>query len=632
VKLARRAGLAALLALAPALGAYAQAAQPTTARSEQPPDVPAGDARIVGRVLQGAENTPVPDVEVILYSLAPDGMPGLRRTRSGADGAFAFEGVSSTANVAYLVGARHRDIPVPGGRIELAPGQRVASADIHVAELTSDMSSVHVRSQTLRLLREAAGLRIEETFEIEVSGDEIAFVPARERRRKPPGLLATLPAGASDFQMPLGVIPDGLERRGAAHRYFGPFYPGKQDLSWSYRLARGEPLPEGTRFRFEFTPADGVESFHVLVPAGTGAFDAPGLANVGAADRGGRAATRFSVAHPAGALTMTLDVPAAHVDPNAISVHEVQIVLHADDAAISVQETHAVSASGNALLVGTPETPLLRVPLPPDASDVRFGSEAAGLAFAPHPDGGVAVLGSHAPGDATVQIAYRVPVGAGGARLARDFALRVPLLRMFVADTGRSVPSSERLHRARPVRTEDLNYLALEAFDVAAGEEVVLALDPLPPRGAGSPLAARALAVGVGLGLLAWVAWPIIRRLWTSESVEASDAVAPIERAASPEREAIYDAIRDLDHDFETAKVSAEDHARLREELRVRAAELIRAEESAPAVAAAAASAAGGASRPTPDAQRACARCGAEAATAHRFCASCGAPLEAPAA
>jgi hypothetical protein len=368
------------------------------------------------------------------------------------------------------------------------------------------------------------------------------------------------------------------------------------------------------RFRFEVTPAAGVETIAVLVPAGAGAFDAPQLANAGPGEDNGRAITRFTAAHPRGPLICSLVAPAARVDPSAVRVPEVQILLQADDAAVSVRETHVINATGDALLLGTRESPLLRVPLPRDANDVRFGSEAPGLAFEADAHGDVEVLGSLSPGPAPIQIEYRVPVGEEGARLSRRFGVRVPLLRIFVADTGRIAPRSDRLHRARPVRTEDLNYLALEAFDVAPGEEVALTLDRLPPRGAAGAAPARLLAALLGLGLLGWAALPFVRRAGASAG-ESAPAAEP----AHSEREALYAAIRDLDHDFETAKLSAEDHARLRSELRQRAAALIRVEE-------------GGVPASAPAEPRVCPRCAAAAAPEHRFCASCGAPLGAAAA
>jgi hypothetical protein len=612
----RRALLAAL-SLACALHAPALA-------QDAPPDVPAGEARIVGRVLQGDANRPVPGVEVVLYSLAPDGTPGVRRTQSGAGGEFAFEKVSSTANVAYLVGARHQGIPVPGGRVVFAPGQTSASADIRVADLTRDMSGVRIREHTLRLYREADGLRVEETFAIEQQGAAIAYVPAAERARGKPGLHAQLPRGARDFRMPLGVIPEGLARDESAVRYYGPFYPGMQDLVWAYRLAGGEPSADGMRFTFEVAPAPGAESFAVLVPEGFTGLEAAGLTAQGSFDDGGRRVTRYAAARPAARYALALSAPVARVDPNAVVVHEVQIVLNADDAAIDVNETHVLAVGGDGLVLGTPQSPLLRVPIPANASDIRFGSDARGLEFAENPDGGVDVLGSASPGEIPVQVAYRVPVAEGDARLARRFGTKVALLRVYLADTGRLVPSSPRMHRSRPVRTDDLNYLALEAFDVAAGEEVALALEPLPPRRTASPRAVRTIAALAAVAVVAWLFAPVALRGGAAASV-----AQPPEDPEHGERAALYQAIRDLDHDFETGKVSADDHAQLGADLRARAAVLLRAEESEGVLREPMGSDPNGSLAAS---ERVCASCRAPAAPEHRFCPSCGAPLGASAA
>jgi len=203
---------------------------------------------------------------------------------------------------------------------------------------------------------------------------------------------------------------------------------------------------------------------------------------------------------------------------------------------------------------------------------------------------------------------------------------------VFVADTGRLAPRSERLHRRRPLRTSDLTYLHFEAFEVAAGEEVALEIGQLPPSARGS----GTLALGLALAAAAGAAWLLISplRLRSTEGAGAPEAELSLARR---EREALYEAIRDLDHDFETGKVAAEDHARLGDELRGRAAVLLGQERSrAPAT---------GASSPVPPgAQRAHARsdlasgerrnecgvCQAPADPSHRFCAQCGAALPAP--
>lgn len=582
------------------------------AQPEAPPDVPAGQARIRGRVLLGAASAPVPGVEVVLYALSAEGIPGLRRAESDAAGGFAFENISNAREIAYLVGARYQGIPVPGGRVSFAPGQMSASADIRVAELTSDASSVRIREQTLRLYREAGGLRVEETLAIENSSAQIVYAREPERARAAPGVRATLPANASDFRMPLGVIPEGLARAGAALRYYGPFYPGAQDLVYAYRVPALREDAEGARYALSLVPAAGAEKLAVLMPGGFGALEAPALANAGPADDAGGAVTRYELAAPRAAVALAFSAPAARIDPSAISVLEARIVLHADDAAISVSETHVLEVRGEGLLLGTAETPLLRLPLPPDASDIRFGAEAPGLEFAAQPGGAVAVLGSVSPGEVEVQLSYRVPVGEH-TRLERSFATRVALLSVYIADTGRLAPSSERLHRAKPVRTEDLSYLALEAFDVAPGERVALQLDALPPRAGLGP---RASQIAGALGALLVIAFVLVPLLGAGPAGDASADREP----GRNEREAIYDAIGDLDHDFETGKVSADDHVRLRDELRERAVALLREEHGAAASREPA----------TPSAAaRTCARCGAAASAAHHFCAQCGAPLAA---
>jgi hypothetical protein len=84
------------------------------------------------------------------------------------------------------------------------------------------------------------------------------------------------------------------------------------------------------------------------------------------------------------------------------------------------------------------------------------------------------------------------------------------------------------------------------------------------------------------------------------------------------EREAVMRSIRDLDEDFETGKLEAEDHSRLRDELRARAVTLLRAERegAAPAAARTAAS-------------ERCPGCNGAVRAGDRFCPACGARLRA---
>jgi len=99
------------------------------------------------------------------------------------------------------------------------------------------------------------------------------------------------------------------------------------------------------------------------------------------------------------------------------------------------------------------------------------------------------------------------------------------------------------------------------------------------------------------------------------EPHEPSTAPVP---STSAERASLYAAIRDLEDDFETGKVSAEDHDAMRSELRGQAGELLRAERAAATP-----------SEPVASAD-ACSECGGRVTPDARFCSQCGAKLVAP--
>jgi len=641
----RRAGFA-FLGLALAGAAFAVSAGLAFAQTAfgqpAPPDVPPGPARIEGVVLRAENGAPVAGTEVALYALTAEGVPGLRHGTSDAAGRFVFENIASDPAIGWLVGARFRGVAFPGGRVEFAPGETVARIEVRVDEPTRDPRAVRVSEHRVRLVREPGGLRAIETLALQNHAANTYFVPADARVGARPAVVSALPAGAAGFQMPLGVIPDGLVRRGAELRWYGPVLPGAQELSWSWTIAAGAPAAAAGPERFAFalsvparterlvlTVADQDAVLEATGPSA--ALEAPGLSGPEPAEVDGRSVRRWTLeAPPAGALALRLSLPPARIAPGAVSLSEVRVVVQLDDAALDVTETHTLRIDGDTHVLGTAETPLLRIPLPDGATQLRFGSDAPGLELAPHREGGLAVLGSVAPGAAKVELGYQLARGEPPARLVRTLAARTPVLTIFVADSGRLAPRSERLHRRRPLQTNDLTYLHFEAFEVEAGETVELELGALPARARGQ----EKLALGLVLGAAAAAAWLLTRPLRDGPRAGASLSQAGAELGASRrEREALYEAIRDLDHDHETGKVAAEDHERLRDELRARAAALL-AEERATAQSASepvskpgsSGRAASGASVGT----SVCSACGARAEATHRFCAHCGAALHTP--
>ena len=184
------------------------------------------------------------------------------------------------------------------------------------------------------------------------------------------------------------------------------------------------------------------------------------------------------------------------------------------------------------------------------------------------------------PGESIVALRYHLPAPDGAVALALRFPLQLPLLSVFVSDTGVRA-DTDRMHRRRSFRTDDRSYLHLEAFQVGAGEAVDLALSRLTPRRPLPMLARAGFAV-----LLAAVAVAFLIAPLRSRDAEPALLSRRASHAAA-ERESVLAALRDLEEDFATGKLDPEDHAQMRTELRARAVALLAAERDAPAPAAA---------------------------------------------
>lgn len=585
------------------------------------PDVPAGAGRLVGTIQNADAPTQVAGVEVLLYALPPSGTPGLRRARSDAQGDFVFEGIANDPETAYLIGARYAGIPYPGERISFTEGQQELKVTVRVGEPTESAKAIAVTESQLEVAWAGGRLGVAELLRFENRGDRTAFVAAARRTEAGPLLRATLPAGAEEFEIPLGIQPEGLVREGAELRFYGPVYPS----SWPGPLAR----EQGLAFQYTLPSTGGPAKIEKVFPSGAERVvvitqvGGPKVAVAGAREEAapapaepaaGGAPTRRLVVDrvpPGGRVTLRIELPETRVDPDAVRLDETRIFLELDDAALQVQEQHMLHVSGDLPVVGENGAPLLAIPLPEGAVDVRFDRDAFALGLAPDDGVGAVLHGPLPPGESSVQISYHLPLTSGEAIFEKRVGRTLPLLSIYVADTGIRV-ASERLHRRRPVKTTDRTYLALEAFQVDPGETVRLALAPLGPP-LQLPRYALFAAVALAAGVIASFLFAPLRGAGTREALP--------EDGTRSEREAVYASLRDLEHDHETAKLSDDDYASMRGELRARAAALLRA---AGATTSAQTNVAAPASAPQ---ALACSACAAPARAGDRFCAQCGATL-----
>jgi hypothetical protein len=598
-------GLAALLL--PAAPLRAQAAHPDI--EAKVPDVPSGPATIHGRVVHLERPAAAAGVEVVLYALPASGIPGVRRGTTDAHGEFRFEGISNDPSVAYLVGARFGDVPFPGARVSFAKGETDHAVEVRIADATSDPGGIEVTASSLRLERSGVKVGVDESHRLRSASQRVYYVPPARRASTPPGFLATLPEGAGDLAFPLGVKPEGVVVKGREIAFYGPIYPGDQELSFHYTVSEEaartirKPFPSGTRDARVLLPASGMQlEGKALRPAGKSQVEGHDFRSFDA----GRLA-------PGATLAFAVALPPARTDASALSFDESRLFLELDGASLLVREEHHLRVAGDTPVVAPHGSELLQLPLPEDASDLRFASEDTALGLAASDDG-LVLQGPLPPGESTLELMYRVPLRDGSVTLDRRFEKPLPLLSVFIADSGLRV-QSERLHRRRPVRTEDRTYLYLEGFDIEPSETVSLHLSPLPPRSAPGRLGDALFLALTAAAAVGFLTGPLRRRAGGEMAEEEP------EPASRRERVSLYAALRDLEQDFETGKVSEEDYRTLRDDLRARAAALLQQEREAQPRAAA--------SLRLVEAPH-CPACGATPRSGDRFCAACGARLAEP--
>lgn len=590
--------IARTIALALLVAAAAAAAQET-------PDVPRGPATLRGRLVHESRPEAAVGVPVVLYALSPHGEAGLRRSESDAEGRFVFEGIANDPGMVYLVGARLGAIPF-GARTAFAAGELSREVEIALSDPSTDTSRTTAGTPQLRIERGCTHLRVQQQQPIENAGDAVVYVGTEEREGREPLFAVELPEGASELETPLGAYGDGLEREGRTVRFWGPLYPGEQTIQFSYGL----PLA-GERMALRLGFPSGAPGVELISPQEGarlhGAALAPGP-DVEVADTT-YTSQRAGPLAAGGVLEVEVEVGAGGPSPR-VRVPEARIWIEADDAALDVNEQHRIEVDGEGPLTAGPGGPLLCLPLPEGAKGLRFSGSSLDLGLTRDPSGALAVRGPLPAGESMLALRYRLPVTAEPAVFERHFATAVDLLTVLVADTG-IVPRTERLHPRRPMRTDDRSYLHLEAFSLEPGEPVALRLERLEARGGLS----RVAAAGV-VGVLAVFALGVL-----IAPLRGQGPGEPFrdESVVQAEREAVYRSIEDLDHDHETGKLSDEDHARMRAELRARAVALLRAERDA------AAPETPQAADPAP-----CPRCATPARAGDRFCSQCGAALGGP--
>jgi len=609
-------GVIAWLAVLAAGGAIAQAPPQVTAPGGEVPPVPSGEGTIRGSIVLPGDPSAGADLPVALYALRPNGQPGLSGSHTDADGRFVFENVSTDASTVYLVGTQYREVPF-GHRVTFQEGQRAVDVEVSLRRISDDASSVLVVSSVYKLDWVGSQLFVQVSHQIRQPVDTVVFTPEAERSDARPPLTARLPEDVAEFIDGQGGLGAGLERAGEELRYWGPVYPGDQEVRYGFLVdgpaAGGDPeaAQADRALELSWVLPDGSGEVQILTPDGDARPLAQGLRELDErSELDGVSYVRSTLGgvSPGGLVALALPIPASSTDATSLSIARADYWIDVDDTAMRVTAELNLEVDGASRLLADGETALLNFPFPDGAEFLGLSGAAQSIGVAPGPDGGLVVRGPLPPGRSVMGFRYQAPMRNGAARLDLDFDRPVGLLNVLVADSG-VIVESERLHKRRPFRSGTRLYLHREAYQIAAGEPVPIELVPFE-RGE----MPRALSTGIALAVAAAAAAYLVVPLRRAR--QAGERRDPLVSEWAVEREAVYDALRDLEHDHETGKVDDADYARMQGELRASAVELMRREQqsSAPAEAAAAT----------------CPGCGARTGPGWRFCSECGAHLEAP--
>jgi hypothetical protein len=541
-----------------------------TANTAPPP--PAGNGALTVRVLHEADPSEAVGIAIALYALSSDGTPGFANGETDSEGVFTFSGISTDPGIVYLVGARFKEIPF-GERVTFAQGETEARVDIEVMAPTDRIAGVAIEELRIRIDWMGDRIVLHEILRLSSTGDRVVQLPANDPARS----IVSRPVGPSAFDFSAGStsIGDGLALAEDQVRFWGPLYPGEQRIEYQYSL----PLAtEGGALHIpvELTRA----AARIVVVAGTSGLDIKGSELIASSDLqsdSGQALKTWARAGLGAGEVFEIDLalPESRLDPALLSVPRGDVWLELDDTRLTATVDIQIEVEPGAPVAGTPDAPLLRVSIPAGATlqGVAPAAERLGLIPTGDPSGdnvGFDVVGPIGPGTTSLGYSYLMPARPEGVELAMRFPGEVETLNVLIADTGLALDSS-RLHRRRPFRSGTRNYLHREAFNVAPDEIVDLGLVPIgatgPPQSVSIGLAIAAAAAG------AFFMFAPLRR--TERDAAAKDS--PLDRIQA-ERELIYTAIRDLDHDFETAKLEEDDYTQMRDGLRAEAIELLRSE------------------------------------------------------
>lgn len=304
--------------------------------------------------------------------------------------------------------------------------------------------------------------------------------------------------------------------------------------------------------------------------------------------------------------TLTFHIYDPSADASRLVLRGVRWALEREAGVYRVRQSLSVHNPGlNVVVRDDSEPPVLRVGLAPGHTELETahgklpaGARVRGDTLELH--------GPVLPGERQFQFSYDLAGSSADLVTEIGFPDPVETLEVYVRDFGIVVDAGP-LHPARPVRDADTIYQRYVGFDLDAKARIPLRVQALPPRRPPPSWVTALLSALVAAGSLFFVGQPV-------SAAAPAGGLPASETEGDREKQALIAALRDLEHDFETGKLSSEDRDRLRRDLRRDALFAMTRQQAVPG--------------PTPpmDEPQPC-RCGRAPQAGDRFCAACGSPL-----
>ena len=198
---------------------------------DAPADVPSGSATIRGRLVHAQRPDSVSGTRVVLYALGAEGQSGVRSTNADDGGRFVFENIANDPNSVFLVSAHSGEIPFMAS-VAFAAGELEREVEITLSDASDDVSQLSAGAVRVQIDRGCSLLSIRQIHTLHNGSDAVIYVPEGHRAERAPLLAVELPAGASGFETALGE--QGVDFAGRTMRYWGPLYPGEEEIEFGY--------------------------------------------------------------------------------------------------------------------------------------------------------------------------------------------------------------------------------------------------------------------------------------------------------------------------------------------------------------------------------------------------------------